>query len=143
MQITKMSQSDLCLIEKNLETDFDDFWNYNIFKNEFENPNCIILLAKDEEKIVGFAAINIVLDEATIENIVIKKDMRNKHIASQLMEEIIKICFEKQLTSLHLEVNASNIPAINLYKKFNFTNTGLRKKYYNNTDDAILMSLFF
>lgn len=143
MQITNMILSDLELISTSLETEFDDFWNYNILKNALQNPNNIILVAKDIQNIVGFAVINIVLDEATIENIVTKKDMRNKHIASNMIEEIIKICKEKRLSSLTLEVNSLNTPAINLYQKFNFKNTGLRKKYYNNTDDAIIMSLFF
>ena len=143
MQITKMTLSDLDLIGNNLETEFDDFWNYNILKSALQNPNNILLVVKENENIVGFTCINIILDEATIENIVTKKNMRNKHIASNLMEEIIKICKEKHLSSLTLEVNKSNLPAIKLYQKFNFKNVGLRKKYYNNIDDAIIMSLFF
>ena len=143
MQITNMNLSDLEQISSNLQIEFDEFWNSNILKNAFQNPNNIVLVAKENEIIVGFSVINIILDEATIENIVTKKDMRNKHIASNLMEEIIKICKEKSLSSLTLEVNYLNTPAINLYKKFNFQNIGLRKKYYNNTDDAIIMSLIF
>lgn len=143
MQITKMTLSDLDLIGNNLETEYDHFWNYNILKSALQNPNNILLVVKENENIVGFTCINIILDEATIENIVTKKNMRNKHIASNLMEEIIKICKEKHLSSLTLEVNKSNLPAIKLYQKFNFKNVGLRKKYYNNIDDAIIMSLFF
>ena len=143
MQITNMTLSDLELIKLNLETEFDDFWNYNILKNALQNTNNILLVAKNNENIVGFTVINVVLDEATIENIVTKKDMRNKHIASNLMEEAIKICKEKNLSCLTLEVNSLTTPAINLYQKFNFKNIGLRKKYYNNTDDAIIMSLIF
>ena len=143
MQITKMTLSDLDLIGNNLETEYDHFWNYNILKSALQNPNNILLVVKENENIVGFTCINIILDDATIENIVTKKNMRNKHIASNLMEEIIKICKEKHLSSLTLEVNKSNLPAIKLYQKFNFKNVGLRKKYYNNIDDAIIMSLFF
>ena len=36
-----------------------------------------------------------------------------------------------------------NIPAIKLYQKYNFQTVGLRKKYYNNVDNAILMTLYF
>ena len=42
-----------------------------------------------------------------------------------------------------MEVNQNNIPAINLYKKYGFNILGTRKKYYNNTDDAIIMTLYF
>ena len=37
------------------------------------------------------------------------------------------------------EVNEKNINAIKLYEKFGFKKIGLRKKYYNNIDNAILM----
>ena len=47
----------------------------------------------------------------------------------------------KNMKTITLEVNENNIPAINLYKKFNFEQVGLRKKYYNNADAAILMTL--
>ena len=38
--------------------------------------------------------------------------------------------------------NENNTSAIALYKKYDFKQVGLRKKYYNNTDNAILMSLY-
>ena len=42
-----------------------------------------------------------------------------------------------------LEVRDNNIPAIKLYKKFNFDILGRRKKYYNNVNDAIIMTKNF
>ena len=47
---------------------------------------------------------------------------------------------DKNIKALTLEVNSNNIPAQKLYEKFNFKRVGLRKKYYNNTDDAIIMT---
>ena len=38
-------------------------------------------------------------------------------------------------------MNVNNIPAISLYKKFGFKEVGIRKKYYNNLDNAIIMNL--
>ena len=42
-----------------------------------------------------------------------------------------------------LEVRASNEPAISLYKSFGFSEVGVRKKYYENTEDALLLTKFF
>ena len=39
VEISNMEIKDLDLISNNLNTDFDDFWNYNIFKSELENGN--------------------------------------------------------------------------------------------------------
>lgn len=58
-----------------------------------------------------------------------------------MLEELIKTAKERGLNDITLEVNVNNIPAINLYKKYNFKEVGLRKKYYKNTDDALIMTL--
>ena len=50
---------------------------------------------------------------------------------------------EKNLAFLTLEVRKSNISAISLYKSFGFCEVGVRKKYYENTEDAVLMTKFF
>ena len=50
---------------------------------------------------------------------------------------------QKDGNSSNLEVNIQNSIAINFYKKYNFKEVGLRKKYYDNTYDAILMKLEF
>lgn len=75
-KIDYMNLNDLENIKTILETDFDDFWNYNIFKSELENSNSIYFVAKLNEQIVGFTGILPVLDEADITNIVIKKSFR-------------------------------------------------------------------
>ena len=67
--------------------------------------------------------------------------MRNIGIASQLLTEVIRYCKNLNLKSIYLEVNENNLPAIHLYEKYSFKRIGLRKKYYNNTDNAILMEL--
>ena len=43
--------------------------------------------------------------------------------------------------SVFLEVKRSNLSAINFYKKFNFKEIGLKKKYYSDGEDAIIMRL--
>lgn len=75
-KIDYMNLNDLENIKTILETDFDDFWNYNIFKSELENSNSIYFVAKLNEQIVGFAGILPVLDVADITNIVVKKSFR-------------------------------------------------------------------
>lgn len=76
--ISIMTSHDLESIKSILTTDYDNFWNYNIFKSELENPNSIYFIIKNQEEILGFAGILIVLDEADITNIVVKKAFRGK-----------------------------------------------------------------
>ena len=143
MYIEKMDMSDFELIKNNLKSDFDDFWNENILEQELLNNERIYLVAKSKEtnEILGFAGISFVLDEAELMNIVTKKNKRGLGIGKALLEKIINICMEKQIKFLKLEVNEKNIPAINLYKSVGVNQTGVREKYYNNCDSAILMDL--
>lgn len=139
--ISEMNLQDLEDIKDCLLTDFDDFWSYNILKQELENGKSKYFVLKQENEIVGFAGIMLIIDEVNIMNIVVKKDKRSLGIGSLLLEEIVKYSKIHNAISITLEVNEKNIPAIKLYKKYGFKQVGLRKKYYNNEDDAILMDL--
>lgn len=139
MKISKMTIEDLKSIENILLEKYDDFWSINIFQKEIENSEFICV--KENNEILGFAGVTFLLDGAEITNIVVRKDRRGKGIGYLLLEKIIKICEEKNIGVIRLEVNEKNVPAISLYKKFNFSTVGIRKKYYKNSDNAILMDL--
>lgn len=140
LKIDKMTISDLNLIKDILITEFDDFWNYDILKQELISDTSHFIVVKDtNQNILGFAGFKVILDEADIMNIVVKKDLRQNKIGHFLLENLLIYIKEFNINTVTLEVNENNIPAINLYKKFGFETIGLRKKYYNNTDNAILM----
>lgn len=140
--INKMTFSHLLKIKDTLTSDFDDFWTYSIFVKELENPNSKYFVALINEEIVGFAGIWKVLDETHITNIVTKISKRYMGIASKLLEELIKTAKAEKSSLLTLEVNETNINAIKLYGKFNFKKIGLRKNYYGQNKNAIIMTLF-
>ena len=139
LEFEKMTIKDLDNIKDNLESDFDDFWNYNILKSELENDLSYFIVCKYNEEIIGFAGFKKVLDEADIMNIVIKKQYQNKKIGTALFNQLIILAKSLNINILNLEVNENNIYAIKLYKKFDFKEVGKRKFYYNNNDTAILM----
>ncbi len=140
--IEKMNLNHFDKIKEKLREEFDEFWNANVLKTELENPASMYIVAVDEQNnVVGYAGIWKPLEEAHITNIVTKKNKRNNGIASMMLKELINISKQNNLESITLEVNHKNLPAINLYKKYEFKEVGMRKKYYNNTDDAIIMTL--
>lgn len=142
MEIHEMTLEDLELIKDTLYSEYDNFWSYNILKNELLNDKTTYIVAKENNQIVGFAGIMTCLDEATLNNIVVKKSCRGRGIGGELLDTIIELCGDLNMKSLTLEVDSSNTPAINLYKKFGFQNLGIRKKYYNHTGDAIIMTKY-
>lgn len=137
-----MTLDDLKQMENTLYSDFDNFWSYNVLKQELENNNTTYIVAKENNEVVGFAGISICLDEATLNNIVVKKSHRNRGIGGELLESLIELCSELRMNSFTLEVDTENTPAIHLYEKFGFKNLGIRKKYYNNTRDAFIMTKY-
>ena len=138
IEVYKMSLNDLENIKEILISDFDDFWNYSTLKEELSNANSYYLVAKSDNEILGFAGIKTVLDEADIMNIVVKKSKRKLGIGSLLLKNIIELCKNLNISTLFLEVNEKNTPAISLYKKFGFKNVGFRKNYYKE-NNAIVM----
>ena len=142
IKIEKMTIEDLENISKLLTTEFDDFWNYNILKQELQSDTSHLFVSKNEqEDIVGFVGVQFVLDEANITNIVTKKNCRNQGIGSALLKYIIEFSKNNNMSSITLEVNENNKYAIKLYEKFGFKTIGLRKNYYNGTENAIIMTL--
>ena len=140
-KIEKMTLNDLQEIKNILTSDFDDFWSYDILKQELECDNSYFLVAKtDTNEIIGFAGLKTIVDEADIMNIVTKKSFRRNGIGSTLLGNLISYAEEQKLKTITLEVNEHNLSAIRLYDKFNFDNIGIRKKYYNGESDAIIMS---
>ena len=134
-----MTVKDLESIKDILISDFDDFWNYNILKDELKSENSKYIVAKFNNKIIGFSGIKVFVDNADIMNIVVRKNFRNKGIGTVLLENLLTLSKKLGLNSLSLEVNEKNIPAINLYKKLGFENIGIRKNYYNGKNGIIMI----
>ena len=138
--IAKMTLYDLNNIKDNLISDFDDFWNYSVFKSELESDSSHYLVVKDNSKIIGFAGIKVTVPDCDIMNIVVKKDFRNQGIGSLLLKELINLSKSLNVKNLFLEVNQRNTPAILLYNKFGFKKISTRKNYYKD-NNAIVMKL--
>ncbi len=139
--IEKMNQSHLEKIKDIMPKQFDEFWTANVLEKELQNSLSSYIVALYNDEVVGYAGIWKPIDEAHITNIVVKKDKRGKHIGTQLLKELINMAQKQNLQCITLEVNVKNENAIKLYKKYNFEEVGRRKKYYNNIDDAIIMTL--
>ena len=139
--IRQMTISDLDKIKDVLTTDFDDFWKYEIFKEELANNNSKYFVLLSNDDIISFGGIKIILDEANLMDIVTKKSMRNQGFAKILLKELINISKNNNCTTITLEVNENNKHAIQLYDSLNFKEVGKRKNYYKNGDTAILMTL--
>lgn len=112
----------------------------SIYKDMFDNHLAIYFVAKIEDELVGYGGMWHVVTEGHITNIAVTSVTRQKGVASKILGKLIEIADEKNMIGITLEVRESNKEAINLYKKFDFEQEGIRKEYYKNpVEDAIIM----
>lgn len=135
-----MTLDELNKISNNLNN-FDNFWTVGIFKDELNNSNCHYIVAIQNEEIIGFGGISVVLDEANINNIAVRVDKRNCKIGTKILENLIDISKSLNCSTITLEVNVENSPAIKLYQNFGFKILGIRKNYYEGNTNAYIMEL--
>ncbi|HJJ18237.1 MAG TPA: ribosomal protein S18-alanine N-acetyltransferase [Clostridiaceae bacterium] len=138
IKIEKMNLNHLNELQEILISDFDDFWSFSTLKEEVENENSSYIIGKINNEIIGFAGLKKIFDQADIMNIVIKKTYRNQGIGTLLLENLILLAKDLNISTLFLEVNEQNKPAIHLYEKLGFEKLGVRKKYYNNNNGIIM-----
>ncbi|NJR22526.1 MAG: ribosomal protein S18-alanine N-acetyltransferase [Richelia sp. CSU_2_1] len=91
-------------------------------------------------KFIGLGCLWAVLEEAHIIMLAIHPQFQSRGFGQALLWALLKSACDRQLERATLEVRASNLAAVSLYKKFDFKEAGLRKKYYEDTgEDALVM----
>ncbi len=118
-------------------------WSKEMFADELKSNIAHYLVATDDEKnVVGYVGMWKILDEGHITNVAVSPNYRRQGIGERLICELINNAKRLELSMLTLEVRKSNVPAQNLYSKYNFKEVGIRKRYYSDTnEDAIIMTL--
>ncbi len=98
----------------------------------------------EHQKIIGYALMMMVLDEAHLLNLSVAKNYQKQGLGRLLLEHMIQIAKNRQAANMFLEVRPSNISAIALYENLNFNEMAIRRGYYPaaaGREDAVLMGL--
>lgn len=127
-----------------LETEcFSRPWSKQSLEEELNNETSLFLVAKEENEVIGYIGMSIVIDEGYIFNVAVRESYRNKGVATALINELVTYGKKNNFSFITLEVRESNFPAISLYSKFGFIKAGERKDYYSNPkENAILMTKY-
>jgi ribosomal-protein-alanine N-acetyltransferase len=117
-------------------------WSEISFFNELKNPRSIVRAARKAGRIIGYVCANRVLDEGHILDLAVHPEFRRLGIASALVSRVIEDLRSECCRFIFLEVRASNGSAAELYRKFGFEETGIRKNYYiSPEEDGLMMVL--
>ena len=129
----------VCAIE---EATFARPWSRASIENELTNSCARYVVLRRSGETVGYAGMWLVIDEAHVTNVAIRKDLRGQGLGEKLMRALIQLAADSGMIWMTLEVRRSNAAAQGLYRMLGFVDVGWRKRYYeDNGEDALLMGL--
>ena len=102
-----------------------------------------IVLCDENERLLGYAFVQKIVDEAHLLDIAIAPSERGKGYGRLLMLHLMESVMTTGISLWFLEVRASNTGAIGLYTSLGFNEMGLRRNYYRDaqgSEDAVLMA---
>ena len=120
-------------------------WSRNMLAEELDNALSAFLVALDGDgKVVGYAGVQVILDEGYITNVAVRPEWRRRGVAGKLLQVFLDFAQANRLAFLTLEVRESNYGAIALYGSRGFRSVGRRRNYYEHPrEDAVIMTREF
>jgi [ribosomal protein S18]-alanine N-acetyltransferase len=116
-------------------------WSAAVFASEIDQtPRARrYLVAHVGRRLVGYGGLLLAPDSAHVTNIAVAPDRQREGIGSRLLLALAREAIALGAPALTLEVRVGNVAAQQMYRRFGFTPAGVRKRYYEGTDDAIVM----
>ena len=117
-------------------------WSVGVFNAEIDltkSGERYYVVGTIDGRLVGYAGMLFTPDDAHVTNIAVDPEWQRRGIATELLLELCWKAREREFQGMSLEVRVSNTAAQALYARFGFVPAGVRRKYYENVEDAIVM----
>ena len=117
-------------------------WTHRTFVSELNHMRLgsrWYLVAYVGDRVVGYAGMMFAGSDAHVTNVAVDPEWQGRGVATEMMLDLAIIARDRGCEAMTLEVRHTNVAAQNLYRRFGFVPAGVRKRYYENTDDAIIM----
>ena len=137
--IRKVEEKDILKIVELEEQIFNETLGYEMIKNELNNPLVWFRLIEEENKIIGYIGGYFYLEDGEILNFLIDEEYQHQGYGTILFDSIMEEAKQIGIKRVTLEVRESNVKGINFYNKNNFKQISMRKHYYKNGENAIVM----
>jgi len=145
--ITPMRRRHLRRVMRIEAVTYERHWTRSVFESELDQVGRggrHYVVARSDGDIVGYAGLWVVAGgsvptEAHITNIVVDEANRRRGVASALMCHLGRVARAEGATAWTLEVRATATGAHELYRRFGFAPAGVRRGYYENGTDAVVM----
>jgi len=104
-----------------------------------------VILCRDggplQGHVIAYQFSHYVVPELHISKIATHRSARRQGLANALMEDLFKFCRDRGINTITLEVRVSNTPARTFYTRLGFKDDYIRKRYYPDGEDALVMGL--
>lgn len=114
-------------------------WDQTAITALLSSPGVHAGIVMVEDHPAGFIMLRSVVDEAEILTVCVLPEYRKRGLAQQLLAWCDQVAQHKGAQTLFLEVSVNNQSARTLYEKQDFEKLGLRKKYYEDGSDALVL----
>ena len=130
--------AELLVIE---EAQFPEPWTKRILLDEIENTETRrYTVAVEKKRIVGYLGVMFVLQELHVNTVGTVPREEGRGIATSLLDDAWADAKERGIKRATLEVAVSNQRAIDLYYRYGFRPVGVRKNYYEKSnEDALIL----
>lgn len=122
-----------------LETCFEQRWSEESWRAELDGTDRFVAVVRDAGRVVAAACFHIVDETADLDRIVVAPARRRQGLAAKLMEAGLDWAAAQGATKVLLEVEQHNEAAIELYRRYCFAQIAVRKNYYGQGKDALVM----
>lgn len=140
IEIRRVRQDDIKTIAAIERVSYPEPWSEKMFAGELRIGFSNFFTALVDGKIAGYVCFWSIDGESQITNLTVEESSRGKGLGSKLMAYAVEYSAGRlNNKKMFLEVRADNKAALGLYRKFGFKKIGVRKKYYSNADDALVM----
>ena len=133
-----MTEADLDQVMEMEKAIFASPWRRSFFLSDINRPQGLSVVAEEDGVILGYA-VAWGTEETHLANLAVSEHERCKGIGGKLLDEVVAFARRSKANSLYLEVRVSNTIARKFYSERGFVPTYLRKGYYENGEDAVIM----
>lgn len=140
--VEPMSLDDVGAVHEIERLSFSTPWPAYAFEQELRgNRLARYLVARAGDRIVGFAGVWMMVDEAHVTTFGVHPEWRRQGIGRQLLLNLAELAIAIGARRMTLEVRVSNDAAQGLYGAFGFEIAGRRPRYYSDDgEDALIMT---
>jgi [ribosomal protein S18]-alanine N-acetyltransferase len=116
-------------------------WSHSLFLSEIAlRATRSYYVARVGRDVIGYAGLMMALDEGHVTTIAVDPKWHRHKVGTRLLLALARQGIAAGAEGLTLEVRLSNLAAQHLYRRFGFSPVGVRKNYYQETnEDALVM----